>query len=48
MESANSQYMDSLTIEQQSQVFDIMAITNIEDTNIAAKLLIDANYDMNV
>ncbi len=48
MEPSNSQYMESLSIEQQSQVFDVMAITNIEDTNIAAKLLIDANYDMNV
>jgi len=47
MESANPQYMESLTVEQQGQVFDIMAITNIDDTNTAAKLLIDANYDMN-
>ena len=40
--------MESLSIEQQSQVFDLMAITNIQDSEIAAKLFSDSNFNMNV
>jgi len=46
MESENNLF-ETLTEEQQLQVYELMAIANIEDGNIAAKILIDANYDIN-
>jgi len=47
MESSNN-LMETLSVEHQAQVFDIMAIANIEDPEIAAKLFIDSNFNMNV
>ena len=44
----NNNLFETLTEEQQLQVYELMAIANIEDGNVAAKVLIDANYDINV
>ena len=47
MQSSNG-LLDTLTEPQQLQVYELMAITDIQDGNIAARLFIDSNYDINV
>jgi len=39
--------MESLSEEQQLQVFNLMSIGNIEDMDFAAQLLVDAGFDLN-
>lgn len=43
-----SAIMETLTEEQQMQVYNLMAMGNIEDMSFAAHLLIEANFDVNV
>ena len=46
MESNN--LLDTLTEQQQTHVYELMGIADIDDANIAAKLYIDSGYDLNV
>lgn len=40
--------LETLTEDQQLQVYELMAVSNIEDGNKAARLYIEASYDLNV
>ena len=40
--------MESLSEDQQMQVYNLMSLGNIEDMDFAAQLLIDSNFDLNV
>lgn len=46
MESQN--LIETFTEDQQMQVFNLMALGNIEDINLAAQLLFEASFDVNV
>jgi len=46
MES-NTNLLDTLTEQQQTHVYELMGIADIDDANVAAKLYIDSNYDLN-
>ena len=46
MESQN--LIETFTEEQQMQVFNLMALGDIEDINLAAQLLFEASFDVNV
>lgn len=45
MESQN--LIETFTEEQQMQVFNLMALGDIEDINLAAQLLFEASFDVN-
>ena len=44
----NNGLLDTLTEPQQLKVYELMAITDIQDGNIAAQLFIESNCDINV
>ena len=45
---ANTNLLDTLTEAQQLQVYELMAIGDIEDGNVAAQIYIECNHDLNV
>jgi len=44
----NPGLLETLTEPQQLEVYQLMAVTDIADGNVAAQYYIDANYDINV
>jgi len=46
MESSN--IMETLTEDQQMQVFNLMSLANIDDMNLAAQVYVDSDFDLNV
>ena len=44
----NGNLLETLSEPQQLQVYELMGIADIPDGNVAAKVLIESNFDLNV